>query len=191
MSTSQAREAEALRIVANILDKRRNAALVAEIAAPVSGESGRGEVIEAWHAFLEEPPETLRELANELEGDQPPLPPSIMENARAEVENIIDEGAGNRTEQMLDMVRWTLGQIDGHVIPHPDSGECLCTAHEQDAGGGHREQLLEYDPACPQHSEHVYNPRKGEWESPRAFASKILSQDEVMGSDFIEVDDPL
>lgn len=161
---SPGRRASALRIVADILDERRNAALVAEIAAPVPGETGGEDVIASWQAFLEEPPETLRDLASELEDDQPPPPRSIMRDAKEEAESITNEGADNRTEQMLEMVMWTLDQIDGHVIPLPDADECTCTIHEQDAGAGYREQLMEYDPACPEHSEHVYNPRKGEWE---------------------------
>lgn len=43
---SPAREAAALRIVADILDERSSSAQVAEIAAPVPGEVGRGEVID-------------------------------------------------------------------------------------------------------------------------------------------------
>ena len=51
----------------------------------------------------------------------------------------------------------------GRSIPDPNGG-CSCTWHSQDAGGGHTEHLLEYDPACPEHSKHVYNPRTGIWE---------------------------
>ena len=40
---------------------------------------------------------------------------------------------------------------------------CSCTPHEQDAGGGHTEYLLEYEPACPEHSEHLWDPKRGMW----------------------------
>jgi hypothetical protein len=47
-------------------------------------------------------------------------------------------------------------------LPTPADG-CTCTPHSQDAGGGYTEHLLEYDPACPEHSEHVYDPHAGAW----------------------------
>ena len=46
----------------------------------------------------------------------------------------------------------------------PDSqGGCTCIPFDQDAGEGYVEHLLEYDPACPEHSTHVYDPRTGTW----------------------------
>ncbi|RDI32427.1 hypothetical protein DEU38_103160 [Rhodococcus sp. AG1013] len=48
------------------------------------------------------------------------------------------------------------------ALPDPNGG-CVCTAHTQDAGGGYTEHLLEYEPACPEHSQHLYDPRLGEW----------------------------
>ena len=51
------------------------------------------------------------------------------------------------------------------LLPDPEGG-CCCTWHSQYAGGGHTEYLMEYEPACPEHSEHVYNPRTGIWEHP-------------------------
>jgi hypothetical protein len=45
----------------------------------------------------------------------------------------------------------------------PTTG-CACTARTQNAGGGYYEHLLEYEPACPEHSEHIWNPRTGMWE---------------------------
>ena len=53
----------------------------------------------------------------------------------------------------------------GLLVALPTSGDgCQCTGHSQDAGGGHVEYLLEYEPSCPEHSEHVWNPRTGVWE---------------------------
>lgn len=40
---------------------------------------------------------------------------------------------------------------------------CSCTGYTEDRGGGYSEYMLEYDPACPEHSEHVWNPRKQMW----------------------------
>ncbi|NKT91772.1 hypothetical protein GS854_01645 [Rhodococcus hoagii] len=48
------------------------------------------------------------------------------------------------------------------ALPDPKGG-CVCTGHTQDAGGGYTEHLLEYEPACPEHSQHLYDPRIGEW----------------------------
>lgn len=47
-------------------------------------------------------------------------------------------------------------------LPTPADG-CQCTGHSQDYGG-YVEFLLEYEPSCPEHSEHVWNPRTGMWE---------------------------
>lgn len=56
--------------------------------------------------------------------------------------------------------------ITPHLLPKVDGG-CCCTPFSQSAGGVYTEYLLEYDPACPEHSEHVYNPRTGVWELPQ------------------------
>ena len=48
------------------------------------------------------------------------------------------------------------------TLPDPNGG-CACTPHSQDAGGGYVEHLLEYEPACPIHSVHLYDPESGEW----------------------------
>lgn len=40
---------------------------------------------------------------------------------------------------------------------------CRCIPHWQDAGGGYTEFVLEYEPSCPEHSDHLYDPRTGEW----------------------------
>lgn len=49
------------------------------------------------------------------------------------------------------------------VLPDPKGG-CVCRSHSEDRGGGYFELMVEYEPACPEHSEHVYNPRSGVWE---------------------------
>lgn len=51
-------------------------------------------------------------------------------------------------------------------LPVPGDG-CSCTGHRQDYGG-YVEYLLQYEPACPEHSEHVWNPRTGIWEHASA-----------------------
>ena len=48
------------------------------------------------------------------------------------------------------------------ALPLPVDG-CACTPHEQSAGGGYTEYLLEYEPACPEHSEHLWDPKQGAW----------------------------
>ena len=48
------------------------------------------------------------------------------------------------------------------ALPLPGDG-CACTPHAQDAGGGYTEYLLEYEPACPEHSEHLWDPKQGVW----------------------------
>lgn len=52
--------------------------------------------------------------------------------------------------------------VSAAPLPMPGDG-CLCTGHCQDYGG-YVEHLLQYEPACPEHSEHVWNPRTGIWE---------------------------
>lgn len=47
-------------------------------------------------------------------------------------------------------------------LPDPKGG-CACHHHFQDAGGGYTEHIVEYEGACPVHSEHVYDPREGAW----------------------------
>lgn len=48
------------------------------------------------------------------------------------------------------------------ALPMPEDG-CACHPHDQDAGGGYTEHLLEYEPACPVHSHHVWDPTQGMW----------------------------
>ena len=48
------------------------------------------------------------------------------------------------------------------ALPLPVDG-CACTPHEQSAGGVYTEYLLEYEPACPEHSEHLWDPTQGAW----------------------------
>ena len=47
------------------------------------------------------------------------------------------------------------------TLSRPDPmGGCACVSHLE----AHGETTMEYNPACPEHSEHVYNPRTGVWE---------------------------
>lgn len=48
------------------------------------------------------------------------------------------------------------------ILAGVDAG-CRCIPHWQDAGGGYTEYVPEYEPSCPEHSEHLWNPRTGEW----------------------------
>lgn len=76
------------------------------------------------------------------------------------------------------------------VLPLPDGG-CVCTFHEQDAGGGYTEYLLEYEPACPDHSTHLWDPKQGEWvlqsEHEAKSAAKALRD---AADDMDDTDDP-
>jgi hypothetical protein len=44
-----------------------------------------------------------------------------------------------------------------------ETGICTCEHTMQNAGGGYYEAIAEYDPACPVHSHHLYDPKKNEW----------------------------
>lgn len=63
--------------------------------------------------------------------------------------------------------------LEQRVLPDPKAG-CCCVLHVQDAGGGHFERLLEMHPACPEHSDALYDPRSGVW---------ILREDQDAGVD--------
>ena len=47
-------------------------------------------------------------------------------------------------------------------LPDPKGG-CVCTAHSESRGGVYSEIVWEYEPACPEHSEHLYDPKIGVW----------------------------
>lgn len=89
-------------------------------------------------------------------GDGLILPWSSLAQKRAEWEA---EQSETSDEQIaMDNADW-----QARLLPDPKGG-CCCTWHSQDAGGGYTEYLMEYEPACPEHSTHVYNPRTGVWE---------------------------
>ena len=54
-------------------------------------------------------------------------------------------------------------RLTSRALPDPKGG-CVCESYSEDRGGGYFELMVEYEPACPEHSEHVYNPRTGVWE---------------------------
>lgn len=56
---------------------------------------------------------------------------------------------------------------------------CQCEPHDQDAGGGYVEHLLEYNPECPVHSYHILLPREGVWALSQAPHEMILLQGEI------------
>ena len=69
---------------------------------------------------------------------------------------------------------------------------CSCTPHEQDAGGGHTEYLLEYEPSCPDHSEHLWSPTQGMWVLRSEHDAEVRADERakvryvVFSSDWIE-----
>ena len=78
------------------------------------------------------------------------------------------------------------------ALPLPGDG-CSCTPHEQSAGGVYTEYLLEYEPACPEHSEHLWDPTQGVWvlrserdaavaaKAPREAAEEVYGDDRAAG----------
>lgn len=57
-------------------------------------------------------------------------------------------------------------------LPGPGDG-CVCTGHSHDYGG-YVEYLMEYDPSCPEHSVHVWNPRTGAWEHAEPDRTQVV-----------------
>lgn len=99
----------------------------------------------------------IRRLADTLESVYADSLTAQAEHARWQ-ERAEKAEAPSDDQVAMDNADW-----QGRLLPDPKGG-CCCTWHSQDAGGGHTECLMEYEPACPEHSEHVYNPRTGIWE---------------------------
>lgn len=64
--------------------------------------------------------------------------------------------------EVLPALLAELEALERRVLPDPKAG-CCCIPHTQDAGGGYTEHLLEMHPACPEHSDALYDPRAGVW----------------------------
>jgi len=54
-------------------------------------------------------------------------------------------------------------RLTAGALPDP-AGGCVCEHYTENRGGVYSETMMEYEPACPEHSQHVYNPRTGVWE---------------------------
>lgn len=63
-----------------------------------------------------------------------------------------------------DRLKDALRHIDALAATTLPTSGCSCTWHSEDRGGGYFETVVEYEPACPEHSEHVWNPRTQMWE---------------------------
>ena len=97
---------------------------------------------------------------------------------RSAIENAVVHGLAEAAlwsatpEQRALVVQLVTDRVERLPSTFPDpAGGCVCGSYSEDRGGGYHETLQEYDPACPVHSVHVYNPRTGVWvdaESPRA-----------------------
>lgn len=99
---------------------------------------------------------------------------SRVKKARQERDKaLVDAKAANRShDEMIakfhlircenDKLRTKLEEARKAALP-TDLTKCVCHPHTQDAGAGFTEYLLEYEPACPLHSKHVYDPRQGMW----------------------------
>lgn len=69
-----------------------------------------------------------------------------------------------RAEEAARITIRTEAELTRSALPSKDTLErCLCTAYSQDAGGGYFEPLVEQDPACPVHSEYVFDPQVAAW----------------------------
>lgn len=64
--------------------------------------------------------------------------------------------------EVLPALLAELEALEQRVLPDPKAG-CCCIPHIQDAGGGYTEHLLEMHPACPEHTDALYDPRAGVW----------------------------
>jgi hypothetical protein len=86
---------------------------------------------------------------------------------RDELIELIDRTTNTHDNKVHDA--WLTDLVDAilaryAVVKLPEAnGRCICTSHAQDAGCGYTEMVLEYEPACPEHSQHVYDPRAGAW----------------------------
>jgi hypothetical protein len=74
------------------------------------------------------------------------------------------ERAANAAEARTRIAEREVDRLRKKVLPK-DLTACACHTHAQDAGAGFTEYTVEYEPACPIHSTHVYNPRTGQWRS--------------------------
>lgn len=75
------------------------------------------------------------------------------------------------------------------TLPDPNGG-CVCTWHEQSADCGYSELVYEYEPACPEHSTHLYDPRAGMWiDDPRRALDRVRDLLDRHKSQEIYVDD--
>jgi hypothetical protein len=87
-------------------------------------------------------------------------------------------GPGWDAERVAAGLRGTEGADERLVLPDPKGG-CACTPFSQSAGGVYVEHLAEYEPACPEHSEHVYNPRTGVWDLAAPVPSPLVEGEEA------------
>lgn len=97
----------------------------------------------------------LQQRLPKIERDGPILSWWIAEDERRDGSDndsavFVPKGSQKHARVLLSMLR-------------PVVDRCLCEEHSQDAGAGYVEHLLEYDPACPEHSDHLYDPRSGTW----------------------------
>lgn len=66
----------------------------------------------------------------------------------------------------MDEYREAHRLIDAHEAERQASMQektCICAYHAEDRGGGYTEVVPEYEPSCPVHSEHLFDPRTGMW----------------------------
>lgn len=77
----------------------------------------------------------------------------------------VDAAAARSTVHLLvNALEAAEAELTRSALPSPHTlDQCLCTVYSQDAGGGYFEPLLEQEPACPVHSEYVFDPKVAAW----------------------------
>jgi len=93
------------------------------------------------------------------------IPDVIVAKAEEALHDIACSGTGvcDHSDFYQVRARAALAAVWSDIrLSHPKGG-CVCSFESEDRGGGHSELVQEYEPACPVHSEHVYDPKTGVW----------------------------
>lgn len=94
----------------------------------------------------------------------PEVPDALVDKAARAIDADMGwHGVGKPNSYSLAKARVALAAVWADIrLPDPTGG-CVCSFESEDRGGGHSELVQEYEPACPEHSEHVYDPVLGMW----------------------------
>ena len=76
-------------------------------------------------------------------------------------------GSNPADQSAITAMSWVLDWLHARAAAiRAEDTRCTCDWTSEDRGGGYFELVADYDPACPQHSVHVWNPRTQVWEQP-------------------------